>query len=164
MARTYEQICDSLPDDERRILQSYADQRVTSGVKAYAAAHPSVDDTGLSERILRIEAAHSRAVADADLRFTIFRECSERGLNFDILSDLPFKNKEEALEKIKALSEEKKKVAEEQESRIRNELLTSSGFKPGSGNTGAGGPRVENMNADQIFQLESAGRLDGHLR
>jgi len=164
MPRTYEEIIAGLPEDERTVVdkwtQAATDKRITNALATYQANHPTLDEKGISARLRKIEEAHQAALSASDLRFHVYRECAEAGIQFDLVSDIPFPSKEAASEKIRQLAA----MGKEQDLKTRNELLANS-FRPGSGN--GGGPRepaaFSVLTADER-ELAAAMRPDGSFR
>jgi len=166
MARSYEEIINSLPEDEREVVtkaqHAISDKRVQDGIETYRRNHPVPDEKGTLQRLEKLEAAHRAAVEAADLRFAVFRECHEAAVDYSLVENVPFASQEAARAWIRKLGEAHKELTAEAEKKARNELL-AGGFKPGSGNGPGGGVDLKRLSPDEALALEQSGRLNAML-
>lgn len=137
-------------------LRRFVDGRVQKAVSTFREGHPS--DDGLAERLDRLERGAGAKLRAADLRFYLYRKCTEAGVDFGLLSDFPFKDEAGIDAKVSAFGA----LATAARTRTVNETL-ANGFRPGSGNGVPSRPDVRKLTPQAAIELESADALDSIL-
>lgn len=133
-------IADYLADAEAKPvleawLQSESDKRVNAAIATHDKKNPPAGRIAaeLSARLEKIEKAHTEYKASSELRYQVFKAATEAGIEYDVISDIPFKDLAEAEKKISQIAS----LTKQADIRVRNELLAGA-HKPGSGNAPAG--------------------------
>jgi len=165
-------------DEGKKFDQPRMDKRVTEAIKTYREGHYDAEvKKAVADEILRLnpketedqkririleqeraedKARLSKQQLDGQVKDVLIAE----GLApwyVDLLPGSTMEEKKTAIAKIKAETSER-------ETKIRNELL-GSGFKPGSGNGGAGTkPDASKLTLEQAMALEEKGELNALLR
>lgn len=167
-------------DDGKRLLQPLMDKRVTEALKTYREGHYDAEvKKAVAEELQRlnpketpeqkqirelVEKDRQRDAAFAKERLDrqVLEVLASEGLApwyVDVLPGNTIEEKKTAIAKIKG-------DRSDLEKKVRNEIL-SGGFKPGSGNGGAGGgvkPDVSKLTLDQALELEAKGELNSLLK
>lgn len=167
-------------EDGKKLTQPLMDKRVTEALKTYREGHYDAEvKKAVADEIQRLnpketpEQKQIRELVEKDrlrdaafakerLDRTVLEVLASEGLApwyVDILPGNTIEEKKTAIAKIKA-------EASERETKIRNEILTG-GFRPGSGNGGAGSgtkPDISKLTLEQAIELETRGELNALLK
>ncbi len=146
-------IQDLLAGEDGQTIRSYLDSTVTKAIQTYSSKRP--DTSKLAERLHALEETEANRQAEYDMKFHILKKCYESGLDYTLVSDIPFDSIENADRKINALIEfsKSKKSAE-------LNLQMASGFKPGGGSGYGHSVRPDKMSRSEAIAAEENHTLD----
>jgi hypothetical protein len=150
---TEQELAALLKTPDGAVILRFVDRRIQNAHKAWSAKNP--DTTALAGRLEKIEKAHHAAIAAKDLEIHTFKACVAAGVDYSLVSDLRFRDVEEADRKISQLAA----LVKTAETKKANEILTS-GFRPGGGNAAPAKPAARRLSTADAIELESAGALN----
>jgi hypothetical protein len=167
-------------DEGKKLVQPLMDKRVTEALKTYREGHYDAEvKKAVAEELQRlnpketpeqkqirelVEKDRQRDAAFAKERLDrqVLEVLASEGLApwyVDVLPGNTIEEKKTAIAKIKA-------DRSDLEKKVRNEIL-AGGFRPGSGNGGAGNgvkPDLAKLTLDQAIELEAKGELNALLK
>lgn len=161
---TFEELTKDFTEDDKKVVSSYLDSKVTAGIKSYEKNHPSGDQvyTDLVEKLNKLEAEGQARKATNDLRFYAYQKCVENGVPFEIISDslVLFKDQASIDSKIKSLSE---LVIKTNLDKTKDYVFKNAPPPPGRGNDR---PYIstDNLTYKDALVLEESNELDKLLK
>ncbi|OHE64137.1 MAG: hypothetical protein A2413_08535 [Treponema sp. RIFOXYC1_FULL_61_9] len=139
MTKTFKEIVDAIPDEDRKVFWTEIDKRTTAAIKSFSVKHPPADETliKLSGRLDGIEKAKAELESKFEIKTYALERCFEIGLPFATVSDLlpMFKTKEALDAKLTDLAS----LGLKHQLKEVNETLANNSYRPKSGNSGGSG-------------------------
>ena len=125
--KTFEEIIASLPEEDKKVIQSFADKRVAQALKTYGEKNPSLPEAG--KRLEKIKVATESKIKSLELKNKVIQKCFEKSIDYNSVEKLgiTFNDEKEIDSKLEVLE---KNVALKNNAEL-NKLL-ASGTKPNS--------------------------------
>ncbi len=162
MMKTFDELFNSLPEEDQKLIKSYADSRVSQGIKKYKENHIVIGDVekrikNLSTRLEKINAKKEMVEARNDLKVYALKKCNSNGLDFQIIeSQLNYlKNNSEVDAEIEKIKSFKKNISEN----AIQTFIAKNNFKPSGGKVSEY-LNLEELSTEKLIGLEGAGNLD----
>lgn len=126
--KTFEEIIASLPEEDKKVIQSFADKRVAQALKTYGEKNPTLPEAG--KRIEKIKVATESKIKSLELKTIVMKKCFEKSIDYNSVEKLGivFNDENEIDSKLEVLQ---KNVALKNNVEL-NRILTS-GTRPQSG-------------------------------
>ncbi len=140
-----------LESNEGKDSKAHVDRIVGQAVQSYITNHPApvveppADERDAENLALRIENK-------------VILECQKRGIERDLLEDLGCQFTD--LDKVDAQMETIGARLGNLKARERNDMMLSTGFRPGGSPDFPDKPKLENLSQKEIILMEEAGTLD----
>jgi hypothetical protein len=129
--KSYKEIYDALPEDEKKVLQSYTDSRVTEAIKK-SKENVSIMPNAVN-RLKAIEDATTLEINKLKNANLLMRKCHKLKLDFDSIEalNIPFNDEKDLDIKLNILAKQNEVI----EKRNLNDFIASTAFKPSLGQT-----------------------------
>ena len=163
----------------KAIIQPVMDSRVTEAIKTYKAGHFDKElKAAVATELLKInptETSEQKQIRELvenqntisqkweheKLQGQIKELAFSQGVKLDFIGSLPFNSIEEAALYIRRYKQEQEDIRKA----AVNELLVAGSYKPGSGDDGKGGMKIDlsKLSQEELIKMEEDGTLDDSL-
>jgi len=156
---TYNELLDTLPEEDRKTIQAEFDRKVSAGIKKYAENHTvnsNVEDRlkSLYNKINLIERERN------NLRTYAIQESYKHGVDYSLLETyLPVCTSKDLIDtQIKSLQNYKAQVSQ----KTQADFIAQNAYKP-SGGRASETKDLGNYSVGELAALEESGQLDKML-